>query len=113
MDDQKIPESMIMGDIPSNNTHQKSFAQQLEFSISPNSVIGRYTIIQKVGEGGMGQVYKAQDNILQRTVALKFLITGQQAEEKEIKRLLREAEAAAKLQHPNIVSLYNHSSIFL
>jgi serine/threonine protein kinase len=68
--------------------------------------ISHYRIAEKLGEGGMGVVYKAEDMQLRRTVALKFL-TPQALSESETKaRLIREAQAAASLDHPHICSVY-------
>lgn len=72
------------------------------------SVIGnRYKIIEKIGNGGMATVYKALDQILNRYVAVKVLRDEFTTDEEFIKRFNAEAQSAARLTHPNIVSVYD------
>ena len=74
--------------------------------IASGTRLGRYEIRSKLGEGGMGDVYLAQDTKLDRKVAIKFLSEPLLADEHAGKRLVREAQTAAKLDHPNICSIY-------
>jgi serine/threonine-protein kinase len=69
--------------------------------------IAHYRIIKKLGVGGMGEVYLALDTKLDRKVAIKVLRADSLADERLKKRLLREAQAAAKLDHPNICAIYD------
>ena len=68
--------------------------------------LGHYRIIEKIGAGGMGEVYLAEDTELNRKVALKFLPSHLCQDEDCRARFKREAQAAAKLSHPNIVTIF-------
>ncbi|HKE56313.1 MAG TPA: protein kinase, partial [Pyrinomonadaceae bacterium] len=71
-----------------------------------SQTISHYRILKKLGAGGMGEVYLAEDTKLNRKVAIKFLPSESSANERARKRLLREAQAAAILDHPNICAIY-------
>ena len=68
--------------------------------------ISHYKILQKIGEGGMGVVYKAEDLNLGRTVAIKFLPSHLASDEENKARFIQEAKAAASLNHPNILNIF-------
>src|SRR3990172_468163 len=69
--------------------------------------ISQYKILEKIGEGGMGVVYKAQDVKLSRAVALKFMPAAAQVNEEDRQRFLQEAQSAALLNHPNVCTIHD------
>jgi serine/threonine protein kinase len=76
-------------------------------TISPNTTIAQYTIISKIGEGGMGEVYRARDTKLGRDVAIKVLPASLSENADRLNRFEQEAQAAGALNHPNILVIFH------
>jgi serine/threonine protein kinase len=75
-------------------------------SLRPGAALGKYRVLALLARGGMGQVYEAEDTLLKRAVALKVLSRELCANPNMLERFLREARAAAALNHPNVVPIY-------
>lgn len=76
-------------------------------ALGPGSMVGHYLVIDQIGEGGMGVVYRAHDTVLDRMVALKVLPPHLLQNPDFMRRIRNEAMAQARLQHPNIITLYS------
>jgi tRNA A-37 threonylcarbamoyl transferase component Bud32 len=76
----------------------------------PGNMVGRYRLLQLVGRGGMGEVYAAHDPELDRKIAIKIMRGDTLPDDVEARRLIREAQAIAKLSHPNLVTVYDVGS---
>lgn len=72
---------------------------------------GRYQTISKLGKGGMGEVYLAEDSELERKVAIKVLLPNVAADEERVRRFVREAKAASALNHPNILTVHEIGNV--
>ena len=75
-------------------------------ALTPGTRLGVYEVTAQIGEGGMGQVYRATDTKLKRQVAIKILPTSLAADHDRLARFQREAEVLASLNHPNIAAIY-------
>lgn len=75
--------------------------------LRPGAWVGRYSVVGRLGEGGMGLVYEARDSQLDRSVALKVLRTNRAGNRSAGTQLLAEAQTLAKIEHPNIVTVYD------
>src|SRR2546421_8803601 len=75
-------------------------------TLAPGTKLGRYEIRSKIGAGGMGEVYLAEDMQLHRKVALKVLPREVASNRDRMRRFVQEAQAAAALNHPNIAHIY-------
>src|SRR5262245_20942890 len=73
--------------------------------------IGRFEVLEPIGRGGAGEVYKGRDLVLGRTVALKFIAHDSAHDDSASRRFIREAQAASTLNHPNIVTVYEVVSV--
>ncbi|RKX27544.1 MAG: hypothetical protein DRP45_00730, partial [Candidatus Zixiibacteriota bacterium] len=92
----------------SDNRHNNDNTET-HIVLTKGTMVGHYRIIEKIGAGGMGEIYLAEDTELDREVALKFL-PSHLCEDKDCRaRFKREAQAAAKLNHPNIVTIHEVS----
>jgi serine/threonine protein kinase len=75
-------------------------------TLAAGTHLGRYEVRSKIGEGGMGEVYLAQDTQLRRSVALKILPAEFTQSEERLRRFQQEAYAASALTHPNIITIH-------
>jgi serine/threonine-protein kinase len=73
--------------------------------------VGKYQIIEQIGEGAMGVVYRARDPVLNRTVAIKVMSDALARDDELRSRFLREAQAAGSLQHPNVITIFDFGDV--
>jgi len=86
---------------------QRTVAEEIQPPVGAETIrIGKYRVVGLIGEGGMGKVYKAFDEDLHRYVAIKVMLPSMVGDEDAVRRFLLEAESAAKLNHPNIIPIY-------
>jgi eukaryotic-like serine/threonine-protein kinase len=82
-----------------------------DHGLTPGTRLGRYVVLEEIGQGGMGLVFSAYDPELNRKVALKLLRPNQSERKRARSRLLQEAQALAKLAHPNVITVYDVGTI--
>src|SRR5690242_16209983 len=87
-------------------TRSGKLASLPRLALARGTSVGRYLLLDELGEGGMGVVYKAYDPELDRPIALKLLQMDAAAEALR-ERLLREAQALARLSHPNVIAVHD------
>jgi serine/threonine protein kinase len=88
------------------DTMESKLASPEDGGVSVPAEIGRYRILRKLGAGGMGVVYEAEQQSPQRRVALKVVSGGGFVDESRVRLFQREAETLARLKHPNIAAIY-------
>ncbi len=97
----------LLGFAPAGDPLLKHSPWAQSATLEPGTQLGPYRIEECIGSGGMGEVYKARDTRLGRDVALKVLAAGTMDESERRERFIREAQSASRLNHPNIVTIYD------
>jgi len=106
----EVEHLLAKDDSPSLQPPQADFLESLAPQFAPGEMLAQYRVEAKLGQGGMGAVYRAFDTRLHREVALKVLPPEHFADPESKRRLLREARAASALNHPNIVTVHEVGS---
>ena len=95
--------------ISKSTTHERSTGVDMAFAL--NTLDGRYHVLDRIAAGGMGEVYRAHDAVLERPVAIKVLHRNLAGDAGFVERFRREARAAASLNHQNIVAVHDWGSV--
>jgi len=104
-----IKSQKTVAEVPGRLDQEATLSKPAPSLVYPISAIKseRYSLLDEIGRGGMGIVYKAQDNTLDRIVAFKVLPSNLKDHPQALKNFFREAKSAARLNHPNIVTVYD------
>jgi serine/threonine protein kinase len=97
---------LVMGKLRCNDAERSARILALHVALIPGAQLGVYEIIARIGAGGMGEVYRANDTTLGRPVAIKILPDAFAADPERLARFEREAKTLASLNHPNIAGIY-------
>ena len=116
LDDRQLLEAAAsgFGDVPPSRIAISAYANTMDSNSKPSDFtigesiryIGEYEVLDEIARGGMGVVFRARQRKLNRVVALKMILAGRLADSSDIERFYREARAAGKLQHTNIVPVH-------
>src|SRR5262245_10070842 len=99
---------------PRDVTGATTAPQQGEGGVSalkPGQQFDRFVVLEQLGEGGMGVVYEVYDRKLDRRIALKVIRSSRTEDDAAIARFMREAQALARLSHPNVVHVYDVGTV--
>src|SRR5208337_3204965 len=91
---------------PATSMNPPPTSGSVSCTLSPGARFGSYEILQPLGSGGMGEVYRAKDTRLEREVAIKTLLLDRCSQPEALSRFEQEARSACALNHPNIVTIY-------
>ncbi|MEZ6129865.1 MAG: alpha/beta fold hydrolase [Planctomycetaceae bacterium] len=101
----ETPSTLLLDDL-NDEVFEQDGSPMVDFDEKPGQRMGRYTIRNRLGSGGMGTVYLGHDEDLQRPVAIKFVSARHASDAKWVQRFEREAHSAATLNHPNILTVH-------
>ncbi|NLY01111.1 MAG: protein kinase [Rhodopirellula sp.] len=98
-------------DTSAHDLEQTPSAIADKYALKPGQLVGRYQVLEPLGRGGMGTVYRALDTRLKREVALKIPRFDPHSDPDAVARFLREGESAARIEHPNVCTIYDAGEI--